>query len=346
MTPSGNSFYLPGYVTSMTFSANDHIEFTSLGSNWQCTGYQPAAGNAPGGYGLGTTSTIFNYDTNLLLTNGFYQSASASLANLPDSTANYFVQVIGGNGVSYAKQIAANATTGVMYARSCVNGTWSAWKQLKTTDQCTFGSFKNFVMTVTSNTTATITADYCPYTQASISLTLDFGTTLSASTWYYVFVIYGSSGVTCLASTSSSAPTLPSGYTYYCRVGAVLTNSSTYLYRTIQRGRDVQYIVDGTLLDGVLPLMATGSAAQYTAVSTVDFVPTTASQIAVTVEASQTWVNISPNSNYTTPLVWYPQDNDYSNNSIFAKFILESSNIYWGTGSSVHLRCAGWEDNL
>ena len=59
---------------------------------------------------------------------------------------------------------------------------------------------------------------------------LDTGS-LAADTWYYVFVIQGTSGVAGLMSTSTT-PTLPSGYDdAKRRVGMVRTNSSAALYK-------------------------------------------------------------------------------------------------------------------
>lgn len=45
------------------------------------------------------------------------------------------------------------------------------------------------------------------------------------STWYFIWVIYNSTTVASLLSTSSTAPTMPSGYTYKGLVGAVYNDS-------------------------------------------------------------------------------------------------------------------------
>jgi len=70
---------------------------------------------------------------------------------------------------------------------------------------------------------------------------LDTGS-LAASTWYYVWLIDNGSTTASLLSLSSTSPTLPSGYIYSCRVGAVLTSSSTQFFRTLQKGNRVQYV--------------------------------------------------------------------------------------------------------
>ena len=46
------------------------------------------------------------------------------------------------------------------------------------------------------------------------------------STWYYVYVIFNGTTVAALLSASSVSPTLPSGYTFFRRVGSVYNNAS------------------------------------------------------------------------------------------------------------------------
>jgi hypothetical protein len=87
------------------------------------------------------------------------------------------------------------------------------------------------------------------YLASSVSLTvaitsngangLDTGAEAS-STWYYLWVIYNGSTVAGLISASSTAPTLPSGYTYKALVGAVFNNSGSDFTRFWQTGRRVQ----------------------------------------------------------------------------------------------------------
>lgn len=72
------------------------------------------------------------------------------------------------------------------------------------------------------------------------SVTIDFTTTganaldagtIAASTWYHIYAIGKADGVTSagLASTSASAPTMPSGYSYKRRIGSVLTDGASHL---------------------------------------------------------------------------------------------------------------------
>lgn len=64
---------------------------------------------------------------------------------------------------------------------------------------------------------------------------LDTGS-LAISTWYNVFLIDNGTAVAGLASLSATAPTMPSGYTFKCRVGAMNTVNPANFERTIQLG--------------------------------------------------------------------------------------------------------------
>ena len=71
---------------------------------------------------------------------------------------------------------------------------------------------------------------------------LDTGSEAS-STWYNVWIIYNGTTVASLLSLSATAPTMPSGYTYKARVGAIWNDGSSNLFRTLQYDKDVQVIV-------------------------------------------------------------------------------------------------------
>lgn len=67
---------------------------------------------------------------------------------------------------------------------------------------------------------------------------LDTGSEAS-NTWYYLWLIYNGSAVASLLSASSTAPTLPSGYTYKALVGAVLNDGSSNFITFRQAGKEV-----------------------------------------------------------------------------------------------------------
>jgi len=193
---------------------------------------------------------------------------------------------------------------------------------------------------------------------------LDTGA-LAASTWYSMWVIYNPATATVagLISLSSTAPTLPSGYTYKARVGWIRTDETANKYPLgfTQVGRRVQYqVASGSNLTG-LPIMASGTAGSlstptWVAIGVSNFVPPTAAVIFVEIGAGQTGVMIAPNNSYgkvgstlnaKPPIgcVW----NYIAGNPCFVSvpMILESTNIYWASGHSSNAAYAqGWEDNI
>lgn len=187
---------------------------------------------------------------------------------------------------------------------------------------------------------------------------LDTGT-VAANTWYYLYLISDGTLVRGLFSLSATNPTLPSGYTYFARVGAVRTGASGYLLQTLQQGRQVQYVTLAGSNVASLPILSSGAFGSYSttsptyvAISTSNFVPPTASKITGVLSNSFTGtlssVGLAPNSNYSgmdtskPPLIYAV----FANGTIFT-CVLETSNIY-GYSSSVGglAQCLGWEDNL
>lgn len=75
---------------------------------------------------------------------------------------------------------------------------------------------------------------------ADITVSTDRDFTEAASTWYYVWVIADSNGVNAtraFLSSSSTAPTLPSGYNKARRVGAVRNDASSNFPQGVTRGK-------------------------------------------------------------------------------------------------------------
>lgn len=113
------------------------------------------------------------------------------------------------------------------------------------------------------------------YLASSVNLTIDITASgvngldtgsEAMSTWYHIWVIYNGTTVAGLLSTSSTSPTLPSGYTYKGYVGAVYNNSSSNFPTTKQKNNRVVCAQAADLTGG--------SAGTPTAVSVT--VPTTA----------------------------------------------------------------------
>lgn len=236
-------------------------------------------------------------------------------------------------------------------------------------------------ITVTSNTAVTVTATQITLTNGSITRVLnspslsialttsganglDTGSEAS-NTWYYVYAIYNPSTATAagLLSASSTSPTLPSGYTFYRRIGAVRNNASSNLYRTLQKGSTVVYTI-GTNPTATLTMISGSSGSistpTWTAVSTTSYVPPTAISIYITVFGQTGSVS---NGVMAAPSNGYGSYSDSSNappiviaegtggtsvpNVVNGTFLLESSNIYYASSYALtSMSALGWTDSI
>jgi hypothetical protein len=94
----------------------------------------------------------------------------------------------------------------------------------------------------------------------------------AADTWYHIWAIGKSDGtLDGLLSASSSAPTLPSGYTYKGYIGAARNNSSSNFISFLQ--------IDSTVNIAVQVVLDDGSATSYTAVSLTAAIPPNAREV-------------------------------------------------------------------
>lgn len=233
-------------------------------------------------------------------------------------------------------------------------------------------TFSTLKIAVSSDTQIALTAAAITVTDGTafqaltaISHTLDISTTgangldtgtVANATWYYVFEIAKADGTKAgLLSTSATAPTMPSGYTYKARIGAVRTDGSAHLYRTLQYGPRTQYVI------GTNPTasraMITGSSGDisiptWTAQAVAAFVPPTASRIHLTLAVDGQAAMAAPNGSYGAynsatvppPLMLSLAG---SVGRISDWITLESTNVYYASnGANAELFCLGWEDNL
>lgn len=232
-------------------------------------------------------------------------------------------------------------------------------------------SYSNLAIKVATNTTVAVTADSVVmkdptsglYLNAAISATADLSTSgavnrldtgaIAINQWYFIWAISNGTTHGVLASLSSTAPTMPIGYTYKARIGAVQTiNGSATLYGTWQFGRRAQYVV-GLAQTAVLPVMATANVgiAAWTAIALARFVPPTASAIYVSaVAAAAVTIGVAPNNSYTvgqtvtnSPPVWAAGSNGQA---APVSFLIESTNIYYELNGSGAVTCLGWDDNF
>lgn len=240
------------------------------------------------------------------------------------------------------------------------------------------GSFKALKIQVISNTQATIAADQIvlydslnvPKNAYEVSSTLDKTTsgvngldtgTIANSTWYYVWVIAkadGTKGV--LMSLSSTAPTMPTEYTFKARIGAIRTHTDGTLLRTTQHGNRAQYVVTTSSNTANLPLVASGAAGSpttptYIAISLTGTIPPTAfiASGSLSTSGSSNYAILSPANTYgaigslsNTPIL--SVDVNGSSFSIpFNWIIYSSQELYWASvGGNGRVWILGWEDNL
>ena len=231
-------------------------------------------------------------------------------------------------------------------------------------------SFKNLVIKVTGTLTSTMAADFIALTDGTNYLTLPFSVSMNIGTsgangldtgsvaidtWYYVWAIAKSDGTTAgLLSTSSTSPTMPSGYAYKARVGAMRTiHASATLYGTWQFGRHAQYVVG--LAQTSVPVSITSGASgtigagTLTSVSISAIVPPTASVLHFVIGGSNSQTALAPNNSYGSaagnlPPAFMTNVNLWSQ---LGSFILESSNVfYFGNTVNSYANCIGWDDNI
>jgi hypothetical protein len=236
------------------------------------------------------------------------------------------------------------------------------------------GNFKHLQHSWVSNTTTALTFDqmllqnssHVAFLANTGSLTLNTATSgangldtgsLAANTWYYVYVIYNGTTVSCLMSASSTAPTLPSGYTFSSGpISAVYLDGSKNIIGFTQFGRDYQFVV-GSNLSG-LPSLATGSAgtvhataATFVSVAIGTAIPLgIAGKIKVCLYTGGGTSMAAPNNSYggydsltnTVPIACQS-----GAPVLFAEFLIESGNIYWASNSSGnYMNCLGFTLNI
>lgn len=168
------------------------------------------------------------------------------------------------------------------------------------------------------------------------------------SAWLNIWAIDNGAAPAGLVSTSATAPTLPSGYTYKCRLGAMRVDGSGNLLRTTQLGSRVQYLTNTALPTITQTAPGTGS---YASVSISTFVPPTATQLFFVIDqaaaSSLSFVNanIAPAPSpggYVGKIVTGVGLSGGASGSL----IIESSNIGWASTGTPTLSAQGWADKV
>jgi hypothetical protein len=181
---------------------------------------------------------------------------------------------------------------------------------------------------------------------------------LANNTWYYAYIIYNGTTTAGLVSASATSPTLPSGYTFSYRVGAIKTGGSATFTRVRQVGNRAQYVVVTSSTTPNAPIMDTGVAGSTTVPTWVDvatgaYVPPTATCITgfVSSTTGDDDFIVAPNNSYgalasaSNPPPVQNQGVAAYNITIPFDFVLESSDIYWAANTAdVLIACTGWTD--
>lgn len=304
--------------------------------------------------------------------NGIAATASSALstanaANTTASTANTNANT----ALSTANGIAGNAATALSVANSTAAIVGAA--------PVVAGSFKNLAVSATGlSSPILVTADalvldngaggYRTITGVNVSPSgsvvgaangLDVGP-LATNTWYSIWVIWDGTTAAGLLSTSTSSPTLPSGYTHKARVGWAKTDSTANKYPLsfMQYGRNVSYKVGAsTNVPANVAFMAgvqgNLSVPTFVAVTVLGVtVPMTACVVRVGATSNNSTVGIAPNASYGSNVSVSLRPPVFAGFNASAAHIqgpifLESSSLYVYS-DDVNNRgfILGWEDNL
>jgi hypothetical protein len=239
------------------------------------------------------------------------------------------------------------------------------------------GQFKNLKISAlgATNPSAILTADEVTlentsnvyFIARSLNLTINSTTSgangldagsVAASTWYSVWAIAKpDTTVAGLLSLSTTAPTMPSGYTFKARLGWVRTDGTgnKYLLQTLQYGAQAQYVVTSGTNVAAMPTLASGAAGNsatptWVSVGVSTFVPPTTASIVVSGASTGSNLIAAPNNSYgvlgstTNPA---PIANNSASTVITTSLVLESTDIYWANGGAgAAIYCFGWKDNL
>lgn len=192
---------------------------------------------------------------------------------------------------------------------------------------------------------------------------LDSGS-LAAATWYYGYLINNGTTTAGLLSASATAPALPSGYTYTCRLSAIRTASTSAIFqRTQQRGADANFTVPSGATVG-LPMIISGTSGNvgiptWTSVSSAtSFVPTTATRVRVVFTSGNSTQGaiIAPTNNYggntsiTNPPPCEAATGSAGANALFiCDMQIESMSpvfYYAGSGAGPAVYAYGWRDKV
>lgn len=296
-----------------------------------------------------------------------WNAEGTALINLKNTTLGIEAEMLASTAATEAAtlaiEVAVDTIEAAVAAAATVPGIFTNFKAVN-------GASPDTQITITANAGTLWSATNQPFTVSDISLTitstasgingLSVGT-LAGSTWYYIWIGYNptTSTIGAWLDPSDSAPTVPSGYTYYARTPSTWLTDGTankYLMRLETLGSRTQYVITAGTNTANMPLVASGvlgnvSTPIYVATDIGAFVPPTASVIRLVPATFAAGVlSVAPNNGYgaynsTTnpPPIMTGQSTTFGTSEL----MLESSNIYCASSiAQAYLRCLGWTDIL
>lgn len=181
---------------------------------------------------------------------------------------------------------------------------------------------------------------------------LDTGA-VAAATWYYIVLIGDGVNTSCLASASLT-PTMPAGYSFRLRVGAMKTDAGSILLRTTQEGRYAQYTLTTgsnttayrTVISG--PSGTCSATASTWTGTTVRGVYTPSTALAVNAGISMTSTNAlaAGPSNVPGPYTSQPLASNSIAMSASATFNFDTDSLYYCGTLGAALTVMGWIDHI
>jgi len=211
--------------------------------------------------------------------------------NTTETGSAVATKVIAGDGIELSSTgidsgtgdvtVGVSEQAAVLLGDTAVNGLKMSWVSVNSISIGVGGtrdSTNVYTMTVPSLLTVDITS--------SGVNGLDTGSE-ATDTWYAVHVIGDTTEVVSpvgLLSLSATAPTLPSGYNVFRRVGWVKNDPSSNILRFTQVGLDRTRMYDYIVNETATRILTGGSATIYTTVATSSFVPTTSFKVTLHIE--------------------------------------------------------------
>jgi len=271
---------------------------------------------------------------------------------------------VDGNGIIDGNLTVLGSLIGPGVASASIKGTF------KNLAVSTNGTNNNIV--ITADELALETAANLYYNARGVNVTvagtavgvangLDAGS-LATNTWYSLWIIYNGTTVAGLMSLSPTAPTLPSGYTYYARVGWIRTdNGSKYPLSMLQFGRRAQWKLQSSGNLTALPQLVSGAAGStitptWVSVPLASTVPQTATKALLTAQTLIATLMVAPNNAYGAynstsappPFVLSNTNNGITNSLI--EMLIENPgtapNFYYASSGPCYVWGLGWEDNF